>query len=69
MRNQDFISGVEEQIPPRISLRNQDYNCMLRICCKPMILITSNMAKTCLKVVNVNHYKLMSLYRFKPLHV
>jgi hypothetical protein len=31
-----------------------DYTCMLRIGCKPMILITFNLAKTCLKVINLN---------------
>jgi hypothetical protein len=31
-----------------------DYTCILRIGCKSMILITFNLAKTCLKVVKVN---------------
>jgi hypothetical protein len=30
-----------------------NYNCMFRIGCKPMILITLNMDKTCLKVVKL----------------
>jgi hypothetical protein len=31
-----------------------DYTCMLRIGCKPMILITFNLAKSCLKVIKAN---------------
>jgi hypothetical protein len=37
-----------------------DHTCMLRIGCKPMILITLNMAKTCLKLIKVNHCRLMN---------
>jgi hypothetical protein len=46
-----------------------DYTCMLRIGCKPMILITLNMAKTCLKVIKVNCCKIKILYRLKPFNV
>jgi hypothetical protein len=37
-----------------------DYTCMLRIVCNPKILITLNMAKTCLKVFKVNRCRLMN---------
>jgi hypothetical protein len=33
---------------------------MLRIGCKPMVLITTNMAKTCLKVIKASQCRLMS---------
>jgi hypothetical protein len=45
------------------------YNCMLRIGCKPMILITLIMDKACLKVIKVSCCRLVSLYHLKPLHV
>jgi hypothetical protein len=45
------------------------HNCMLRICCKPMILITLNMANTLLKVIKLSCCRLMSRYGLKPLHV
>jgi hypothetical protein len=44
-----------------------DYTCMLSIGCKPMILITVSMAKTCLKVIKaiccnlMNHLSLEAL--------
>jgi hypothetical protein len=44
-----------------------NYTCMLSIGCKPMILITLNMAKTCLKVIkaiccrHMNHLLLEAL--------
>jgi hypothetical protein len=43
------------------------YTCMLSIGCKPMILITLNMAKTGLKVIKVNCCRLKSLYPLKTL--
>jgi hypothetical protein len=46
-----------------------DYNYMLRIGCKPMILITLNMVKTCLKVTKVSCCRPMSLYRLQPWQV
>jgi hypothetical protein len=36
-----------------------DHNCMLRIRCKPMILITQTWLRTCLKVFKVSCCKLM----------
>jgi hypothetical protein len=47
-----------------------DYTCMLSIGCKPMILITLNMAKTCLKVSKDSCFRLMSSYcHLKPCYV
>jgi hypothetical protein len=37
-----------------------DYTYMLRIGCKPMMVITLNMAKTCLKVIKVSCCRLMN---------
>jgi hypothetical protein len=42
-----------------------DYICMLRICCKPIILITFNLFKTCLKVIKVNCCRLIVTLDFK----
>jgi hypothetical protein len=36
-----------------------DYTCMLRIGCKPMILITQSWLITCLKVLKASCYRLM----------
>jgi hypothetical protein len=46
-----------------------DYTCMLSIRCKHMILITLNMAKTCLKQFKSSCCRLMCLYHLKPLNV
>jgi hypothetical protein len=37
-----------------------DYTCMLSIGCKPMILITLNLDKTCLKVIKASCCRLMT---------
>jgi hypothetical protein len=44
-----------------------NYTCMLSIGCKPMILITVNMAKTCFEVIKASCCGLMNRYRLKPL--
>jgi hypothetical protein len=49
-----------------------DYTCMLRIGCKPMMLITSTWLITCLKVFKVSYFRLMyplSLEAFAYLEV
>jgi hypothetical protein len=37
-----------------------DYTCIFRICCKPIMLITVILAKTCLKVIKGSYFRLMS---------
>jgi hypothetical protein len=37
-----------------------DYTCMLRVGCKPMILITLNLAKTRLKVIKASCCRIMN---------
>jgi hypothetical protein len=44
-----------------------DYICMLRVGNKPMILITLNLAKTCLKVIKVSRCRLMNHLPLKAL--